>query len=199
MKLTSMRSVLTAGLLACVTVSSSLAGSIADHVFDYAENYKYFNEVAQKVVNDSYKAYFIFDEDLDFVGSVNYWIEGTKKYYRPEFGFGPVGIESPLLLDDPGGPYAITVLNETGKQVMFSGSLFWDLNGFGTARWSGDQLAALNVAGMTCEPFEFNGTFRLKFNKSVTRKAVENERSGLEQVIIELEKKGYEPQFAELF
>lgn len=199
MKLTSMRSVLTAGLLACVTVSSSLAGSIADHVFDYAENYKYFDEMAQKVVNDSYKAYFIFDEDLDYVGSVIFWVEGSKKYYRPEFGFGPVGIESQLLLDEPDAPYAINVLDEAGKQVMFSGSLWWGLNGFGTARWSGDQLAALNVAGATCEPFEFNGTFRLKFNKSVTRKAAENERSGLEQVIIELEKKGYEPQFEELF
>lgn len=197
MNLTSMRSVLTAGLLAGVTVSSSFAGGLADHVFDYAENYKYFNEAAQKVVNDSYKAYFIFDENLDYAGSVNYWIEGSKKYYRLDFGAVPVGIESPLFLEIE-APYAITVLNETGKLVMFSGSLLWDLNGYGTARWSGDQLTALNVSGMTCSPYEFNGTFHLKFNKMMTRKALDNERSGLEQVIIELEKKGYKPALVEI-
>ncbi len=191
MNLTSMRSVLTASLLACATFSSALAGSSFHQVFDYAETYKWFNEETQKVETGSYKSYFIFDDDLEFLGTVRFWVEGSKKYYTPEFGISLAGIESKLLIE-PSGPFAITVLDQAGKKVMFSGFLGWDLNGFGTARWTGEQLAALNVSGVTCQPFEFNGTFRLKFNKSVTRKAFENERSGLEQVIIELEKKGYE-------
>ena len=37
------------------------------------------------------------------------------------------------------------------------------------------------------------GTFKLRLNRSLTKKAAINGKSGLEQIIEDLERKGYEP------
>jgi hypothetical protein len=47
------------------------------------------------------------------------------------------------------------------------------------------------VSGTTCDPGYNNGTFRLRFNKSLTSKAAKSDLTALDYVIQELERKGY--------
>jgi hypothetical protein len=167
------------GLAACALASAAFAQ--LGGIYDLTLTYKYWADGAQKVQN--YKGqyyYLIFKNSGECDNIVWYWrdwrVGSSAKYYR-------IG----------SAPYSLKLLGDAGKTVRFSRSDDWAMNGFGTARRDrNSQLSSLSVTGAFCCPKYYNGTARVRFNKSLTSKAAKNEISALDQVIAELERKGYE-------
>jgi hypothetical protein len=176
MKKSNMLKIMALGLAACALASSAFAQ--LEGIYDFTLTYKYWNDDTQKVPNYKEQYYLIFDNNGDCSEVVPYWREGPAKYY----------VIASI-------PYSLRLLGDAGKTARFSldtDGYGWAMNGFGTARRARNgQLSSLSVTGAGCIPGLYNGTVRVRFNKSLTNKAGKNEVSALDQVIAELERKGY--------
>jgi hypothetical protein len=166
------------GLAACALAAGAFAAEEAELIFDYNLTGKYWDAEKQKVSNYKQQSYLIWNAELGRWDKVLYWRDGAiKKYYV-------------VALPDSS---EFNFLDDVEKNVCFSeNDVNHAANGFGTARRArGGQLSSLSVTGAGCIPGLFNGTVRVRFNKSLTNKAVKNKVSALDQVIAELERKGY--------
>jgi len=174
MKKSNSLKIMALGLAACALASAAFAQ--LGGIYDLTLTYKYWDGDTQKVPNYKGQYYLIFKNSGECANSVWYWREGSAKYYR-------IG----------SAPYSLKLLGDAGKTARFSRSDDWAVNGFGTARRDrNNQLSSLSVTGAFCCPKYYNGTARVRFNKALTSKAAKNEITLLQQVVEELERKGYE-------
>ena len=168
------------GLAACALAAGAFAAEDAAPIFDYNLTGKYWDAEKQKVSNYKQQSYLIWNAELGRWDKVLYWRDGAiKKYYV-------------VALPDSS---EFNFLDDVEKNVCFSeNDVNHAANGFGTARWTrGGLLNSLNITGTFCKPTERNGTLKVRFNKSLTNKAIKSGKRGLQQVKDELERKGYAP------
>jgi len=185
------------GLAACaLTSAAELAGP--DKIFDYNETYKKYDNGKERVVSTKFQAYFIFDHYDTPLAMVRYGKNGSDKYFWVEWDYYPKEKMAAGAAPSQKGttyPFYLRYLGDAGKTANFwlsDDEWFGVANGFGTARRArDDQLNSLSVSGTTCVPGFNNGTFRLRFNKSLTSKAAKSDLNALDYVIQELERKGY--------
>ena len=177
MKKSNSLKIMAVGLAACALASAAFAQ--LGGIYDLTLTYKYWDNGAQKVQNDKVQYYLIFKNSGECTNIVWYWrdwrVGSSAKYYR-------IG----------SAPYSLKLLGDAGKTARFSRSDDWAVNGFGTARRDRDnQLSSLSVTGAFCCPKYYNGTARVRFNKALTSKAAKNSKTLLQQVVEELQRKGY--------
>jgi len=188
------------GLAACTMVSAVELVGGPEKIFDYTETCKQYDYYKERVVSTKWQAYFIFDQYDAPLATVWYWREGSSKYFDVDYNYyaeekmAAGAAPSQKGVEEEEYPFGLDYLGAAGKTANFW--LFEDWgeakNGFGTARRARDgQLKSLSVSGTTCDPGYNNGTFRLRFNKSLTSKAAKSDLTALDYVIQELERKGY--------
>ena len=129
--------------------------------------------------------------------------DGSDKYFWVEWDYYPKekmaagaapSQKGAVVEEEEEYPFGLDYLGAAGKTANFwlSDEWFGVANGFGTARRARDgQLNSLSVSGTTCAPGDNNGTFRLRFNKSLTSKAAKSGLNALDYVVNELMRKGY--------
>ena len=173
MKKSNSLKIMAVGLAACALASAAFAQ--LGGIYDLTRTYKDWDGGTQKVSSHKDQGYLIFDNNGECIKVVSYWREGSSKRYS----IGNI-------------PFSLKLLGDAEKTARFSLDSGWAANGFGIARRDrDDQLSSLSVTGAVCYPERENGTVRVRFNKSLTNKAVKNKVSALDQVIAELERKGY--------
>jgi hypothetical protein len=178
MKKSNSLKIMAVGLAACALASAAFAR--LDGIYDLTVTYKCWYDDTQKVQNYKAQEYIIFDNNGVCQADIWYWREGSAKYYVV-YGSGSYS-------------YSLKLLGDAEKTARFSlDDGGWAMNGFGTARRArdGQQLSSLSVTGAFCVPGLYNGTVRVRFNKSLTSKAAKNSKTLLQQVVEELERKGY--------
>jgi hypothetical protein len=187
------------GLAACALTSAAELVGEPDKIFDYTGTYKRYDYDKERVVSEKLQGYIIFGQYDIPLAKVLYWREGSNKFIWIDYSeYDMKKIASGAASSQKGEedePFGLTYLDDAGKTANFWSfdELVGVANGFGTARRArrDGQLNSLTVSGTTCEPENSNGTFRLRFNKSLTSKAAKSDLNALEYVTQELMRKGY--------
>jgi len=191
-------------LAACALVSGAIAPPEYE-IFNYTKDYKEIDFGGY----DVYKAHAINPDDFELthqikqwhvvfenghmVASVRYWRQGRAKYYEVDYEGG--GVE-PCAVSSQKGNGSPLGLRAFGNNKVALGGYDYDgyVSGFGTFRVDRrENLTSVNVSGTFCYPFDRSGTVKLRFNRSLTRKAAASGMDALEYVIWNLERMGYRP------
>lgn len=154
-------------------VPSAFADADRLPIFEYKGSYKYYDDSLLKTATGKYQAYLILDDDITY--TVWYGTLGTLKWYT---------ISSTTAVD-------LYQLDDIGNVLFLYGSS--DL-GFGKVTYSRTDGSLLSCsASGTISDFNSieTGTFSLRYNSSLTKKAISQNISSLDAVIANLIAKKY--------
>lgn len=142
-------------------------------IFEYKGTVKYYDEDLVKVASWKYQGYIIFDEDVTY--AVWYGGTGTDKWYN-------------VVLDSYG---ELMLLDEKGNaEFMFGNS---DI-GYGkmTFNKKDGSLSSSSITGTIADfDWQETGTFTLRYNSTLTKKAISTNMTALDRVIADLIAKKY--------
>ncbi len=162
-----------AALQLALLVPSVFADADRLPIFEYKGTYKYYNDTLLKTATGKYQAYLILDDDVTY--AVWYGTSGTLKWYT---------ISTTTSVD-------LYQLDDIGNILFLYGNS--DL-GFGKVTYSrtDGSLVSCSATG-TISDFSSieTGTFSLRYNSSLTKKAISQNISALDAVVANLIAKKY--------
>lgn len=142
-------------------------------IFEYKGTVKYYDEDLGKLAPDTYQIYMIFDEEASY----GVWYGGTGSY---KWFFVDMDLSADLYSLDEKGNIAF----------MFGGTDF----GFGkiTFNKKDGSISSSSATGTIADLDLFEtGTFSLRYNSTLTKKAITSNMTALDRVIADLIAKKY--------